>query len=489
MRQVLFLFLFFCFSTFLHADANVTVAPKGSAQKSKSIWENKNIWIKTYANARNYNIIINNIVKIEQKIKKTRKGTTAYTELHARLEVQKSKLELYERNKSFDRLLLPYKFEVGEISIYDYLFQKSKDKLEAKIEKFILLKNQFYLASSLLSNYAKNDKTKKRLVLPSDIIYFEEFAENIDKTYLNLLEARDELNAKYVAYNNEKLQKHIFTLLIIFVSYTIYKFLSIILLFIERKIHKEKNQNNYRKILSISFFILLFVFLVVRYLEDFIYIITFLSVVAAALTIALREVILNIIGSVYIFFSNMARVGDRIMIQFETKHTIGDIVDISLMKIKLNEIEDYTNVKEVKNVGRTIYIPNSYVFTKVFYNYSRKKDGIINDLIEFEFTPESDFAVIENVTNETLDAMSIAHTINFTLNSLKTGVVAVISYQTNYKQVGKTRGKISIELLRVYTSNASIMLKGTKPAVKEDTKVSPKVKSLNSLYLPTSLFK
>ncbi len=449
--KIITLLLFF-FVTLLFSSEGV----------SKNIWENKNIWIKTYANNRNYNIIINNIVKIEQKMKKVSRTSPFYGELQRRLEIQKSKLELYERNKSFDRLLIPYKYEVPEITIYDYLFKTSKEKLNAKIEQYILLKNQFYLATSILKNYAKSDTSKKKLVLPSDIIYFDEFSENIDKTYVNLVEAKDDLDTKYKMYNKEKLQKHTITLAIIVVSYILFKILSIILLYFEKRANHQENQNNYRKLLSITFFFVVCVFLVIRYLEDFIYIITFLSVVAAALTIALREIILNIVGSLYIFFSNMVRVGDRIMIQFETKHTIGDVLEISLMKMKLSEIEDYTNVKEVKNVGRTIYIPNSYIFTKVFYNYSRKKDGLINDLVEFEFTPESDFGEIERITKEILDKEVVGHTINFSLNGLKTGVLGLISYQTNYKNASKVRGEISIKLLKAYSEAPTIMLKGSK---------------------------
>lgn len=201
-------------------------------------------------------------------------------------------------------------------------------------------------------------------------------------------------------------------------------------------------------------------------MEDFLYIVTFLSVLAAALTIATREIILNIVGSVYIFFSNMVRVGDRIMVQFETKHTIGDIVDISLMKIKLNEIEDYSNLKEIKNVGRTIYIPNSYVFTKVFYNYSRKKDGLINDLIEFEFTPATDFNAVEEITSIVFSELGISHTITFKLNNLKTGIVGLVSYSINYKTASKMRGDISIKLLQSYSDSQNIKLKSSKPAAK-----------------------
>ncbi len=451
-----FIFLLFLSLSILQANSNE------SESVGKKIWNNNNnIWIKTYSNNRDYKTVINNIVKIEQKIRKAKNDRALLEELNSRLVIQKSKLELYERNKSFDRLLVPFKFEVPEITIKEYIFQESKIKLNKTIHKYIILKNDFYIANSLLLNYLKNSKGKNELVSESDILYFQEFAENIDKTYLNLLEARDMLNQRYKQFQEDRLEKHIVTVLILITAYLLYK----ILLYIEEKL-KDKNRNQHQKILSVLFLLVVFLFLVIRYLDNFLYIITFLSVLAAALTIALREVILNIVGSVFIFFSNMLRVGDRIMIQFETKHTIGDIADISLMKIKLNEIEDYTNVKEVKNVGRTIYIPNSYVFTKVFYNYSRKKDGLINDLIEFEFTPLSDFSEVEKITAEVFNELAIEHTLTFTLNNFKTGIIGLISYQINYKQVSKTRGDISIKLLQAYTKAKGVELKSSKTPVK-----------------------
>ena len=458
MYKIIIIFSF-CLNL-LYADNNV------SNPVNNNIWESKNIWIKTYSNNRNFNIIINNIVRIEQKMKRNKNNQALLDKLKARLEIQKSKLSLYERKKSFDGILLPYRYENQEITIRDYFFKDSLSSLDKKIDRYIDLKNQFYLATSLLKNLQKN---KKQSVSKLDVKYFEEYVENIDKTHINLLEAKDELKTKYTQYNQDKLQKHIITVVIVAIAYFLYKILSYILLFIERKLHKDENQNNYKKILSILFFIFIFIFIVIKYLDDFIYIITFLSVVAAALTIALREVILNIVGSVYIFFSNMIRVGDRIMIQFETKHTIGDIIDISLMKIKLNEIEDYTNVKEVKNVGRTIYIPNSYIFTKVFYNYSRKKNSLINDLIEFEFVPSSDFLIVENVTKEVFEELGYSHTMTFTLNSLKTGVIGIISYKIHYKKASQMKGEISIKLFQLYTQNKNIQLKNSKSPAKKTT--------------------
>jgi len=453
----------------LAEDTNLSSTATNSLKNTLSVWDSKNIWIKTYVNNKNYYTTINNIVKIEQKIKKNKNNTSTLDSLNRRLEIQKSKLLLYEENKSFDRLLFPYKFDMPEITAYDYFYQDSKNKLAKQIDKLVEMKNEFNKASSLINNYYK--RNKKGSVSLDDLKYFEDFLENINKTYFNLVEARDELNKKYDEYYQEKLQKHIITFGLVLLIYFAYK----ALLFFHSLLVKRFEYENhclYKKTISILFYMIILLFLVVRYMEDFIYIITFLSVVAAALTIALRELLLNIVASIYIFFSNMLRVGDRVMVQFETKHTIGDILDISLMKIKLNEIEDYSNLKEIKNVGRTIYIPNSYVFTKVFYNYSRKKDGLINDLIEFEFAIDNDFDNIEKVTDELLSSLKVEHTITFTLNNLKTGVVGLISYQTNYKKASKNRGDISIKLLQAYSENEDIKLKSAKVAKKASTEDS-----------------
>lgn len=374
MKQLIALLSFFLFTVTLIGDENIT-----TAKSNKDVWDSQNIWIKTYVNNKNYYTTINNIVKIEQKLKHNPKDSQTLEKLNRRLELYKSKLSLYERNKSFETLISAYKFELPTITAYDYFYKTSLERLTRDLDKLIVMKNEFNKANSLLNNYYK--KNPKGSVDIEDIRYFEEFAENINKTYSNLVESKAELQKKYEEYYHEKLQKHIVTFTIVLSLFILYKILMFIYKLVEKSLFKE-SQGVYAKVISIVFYLGLFLYIVVRYMEDFIYIITFLSVVAAALTIALREIILNLVAAVYIFFSNMLRVGDRVMVQFETKHTIGDITDISLMKLKLNEIEDYTNVKEVKSVGRTIYIPNSYVFTKVFYNYSRKKNGLVNDLIE-----------------------------------------------------------------------------------------------------------
>jgi len=429
----------------------------------------KNIWIKTYQNYKNYNILINNITLAEQKLKNNNSSTKNKENLKQRISLYKSKLALYETNQSFDDILKQYKYTIPTITLRDFVLKTSLDTIEKMIKKYKVLKNNFYLATASLKNsyttlQNTNPGDKRVKNLQEDINYFEEYSENIEKTEQNLYEAKEELNKRYEEYKDEVFIKHIFTLASIIIFYIIYKILSTIAFFITHNNKNYEDQKHYKKLLSLLFVLLVVTFVFIRYIDDFIYIITFLSVIAAALTLATREIILNIAGAIYIFFTSIVKVGDRVMVQFETKHTIGDIVDISLIKMKLNEIEDYSNIKEIKSVGRTIYIPNSYIFTKVFYNYSVKKNGLINELLEFEFDITNNFQHIEKITSDILNSMDIEHTITFTLNNSKTGIIEIISYKTNFKESSKIKGHLSIQLLQAYKNDETVKLKSAKPS-------------------------
>ena len=434
-----------------------------------------NIWLKTYSNYKNYNLITNNINKVELEIEKikNKNNLNKMQELNGKLNIYKSKLTLYDKNNNFDDLLKKYKFEIINISIYDYLFGISEEELKKKIAKYELLKKEFYKAIIYTQNLYKQQiellpTDKKVLLLKEQIEYFQEYTENIEKMHQSLFETQDELERKYTEYKNEVFMKHIITITMIIITYIIYKFSLFVFFYLLKNREVDELEKNYRKIMSLLFVLSILIFIIIRYIDDFLYIITFLGIIAAALTIATREIILNIAGAIYIFFSNVIRVGDRVMIQFETKHTIGDVSNISLIKMKLNEVTDYNNIKEIKNVGRTIYIPNSYIFTKVFYNYSLKKNGIINDLIEFEFEINSDFDSIEEVTKVVFDKFSLPYNISFSLNSYKTAILGIISYQVNYKIATEKRGEISICLLKDYSKNKDIKLKSSIKSNKKD---------------------
>lgn len=437
------------------------------SSEKKEIWDMHNIWMKVYLNNKNYNTIINNISIIERKLQYKNNSLQSVEKLQKKLNLYKSKLKFYRKDSNFDVILKPYKYTIDEITIYDFLFKDSLSNIEKLLHRYTQLKKDFYLAKSKLEDAYKhevqqNKKSKMLLSLKEDIEYFMEYSENIEKLHHDLIDSKTELSEKYKEYQEEIFTKHLRTLMTLFLAYLLYRLLYALVGYFSTKSKHPENYKSYRKILSSAFVIFSLIFLILRYIDDLAYMLTFLGVIAAALTLAAREIIMSIAGGIYLFFSHMIRVGDRIMVQFGNRHTIGDVVDVTMFQIKLHEVEDYNNLKDIKNVGRTVYIPNSYLFTNVFYNYSLKKHGRINDLVELEFNPQSDFDKIEKIADVVLDDMGIEHSITFTLNALKTGIIANISYQTNYKEASQNRGKIAIRLLKEFANYEDIILKTAK---------------------------
>ena len=107
-------FLFICLSICLSilADDNI-VKPNPTVEK--------NIWLKTYKNYKNYNILINNITLIEQKLKKSNTDENQDL-LNQKLTIYKSKLELYEINQNFNTILKQYKYTSPTIIFECFIF-------------------------------------------------------------------------------------------------------------------------------------------------------------------------------------------------------------------------------------------------------------------------------------------------------------------------------------------------------------------------------
>ena len=169
-----------------------------------------NVWLKTYSNYKNYNIILNNIIKVEQDLQniKNKNSIVKIQELNNKVLIYKSKLTLYEKNNSFDELIKDYKYELRDITIYDFLFSISLQELKKKIIKYEILKKEFYDASIFLQESYKKSKDslenrKKVQLLQEEIEYFSEYTENVEKMNQNLLEQEDEVKRKYDEYKNE----------------------------------------------------------------------------------------------------------------------------------------------------------------------------------------------------------------------------------------------------------------------------------------------
>ena len=132
--------------------------------------------------------------------------------------------------------------------------------------------------------------------------------------------------------------------------------------------HQTKSPNarySWRKI-SLYAFVFLAVVLIGRlWLNGLQPILAFMGIIAAALTITLKEVILNMAGIIVILWRSVFIVGDRIEI---SQHK-GDVVGIGLFYFTLMEVGNWVSAEQ--STGRIIKVPNSLVLTQPITNYTK----------------------------------------------------------------------------------------------------------------------
>ena len=144
--------------------------------------------------------------------------------------------------------------------------------------------------------------------------------------------------------------------------YIFFKLISYIIVYISSKfIKKSKNRfmfhqsvNTFSRCISIILITLLWI----PHLKS---IMTLISIISAGITIAIRDIILNLFAGYYIKIKKPFKLEDRISINDIT----GDVVLINHLSFKLLEVGD----GEQSN-GLIVNIPNSFVFSNTLKNYN-----------------------------------------------------------------------------------------------------------------------
>jgi small-conductance mechanosensitive channel len=120
---------------------------------------------------------------------------------------------------------------------------------------------------------------------------------------------------------------------------------------------------------------------------------TFLGLLSAGLAIALKDIVGNIAGWLFIIFRRPLEVGDRIQIG----EYIGDVIDIRVFQFTLMEIGNWVSAEQ--STGRIIHIPNSMVLNQVLANYSKGFQYIWNE-IQVLITFESDWKKAKDILHK-----------------------------------------------------------------------------------------
>ncbi len=119
------------------------------------------------------------------------------------------------------------------------------------------------------------------------------------------------------------------------------------------------------------------------------HLVTFLGFASAGIAIALKDWFMSMFGWIAIMTSGSIHVGDRIKVTKNGMEIVGDVLDISLLKIAVREDITLTSYTVSRRTGRVVFIPNNYIFTEMIANYTFDGLRTVWDGIDINITFES----------------------------------------------------------------------------------------------------
>jgi len=172
---------------------------------------------------------------------------------------------------------------------------------------------------------------------------------------------------------------------------------------IQKNLTDAKAKYNWRKV-STYWLVFITIFIVGRiWTQGVQSIATFLGLLTAGVAIALKDVIANLAGWVFIISRRPFEVGDRIQIEEDA----GDVIDLSLFQFSILEIGNWAGSDQ--STGRIIHIPNGKVFTNSLANYDKGFKYIWNE-ISIVITFESDWKkakkILQDITKKRPENLS-----------------------------------------------------------------------------------
>ncbi|MDO4369084.1 MAG: mechanosensitive ion channel [bacterium] len=175
----------------------------------------------------------------------------------------------------------------------------------------------------------------------------------------------------FLGIKDETLNLIIYSILAILIITLISK----IAILINLKTNKnEKKLYTFNKKTKIAKLLLTMIVLLIIWEKQLTNIITFISFIGAAATLAMRDIIVNFLAGIYITISKPFKLEDRI----EVGTTIGDVVNINSLNFEILEVAKKEDGEQ--STGIIVQVPNSKVFTEEIKNYTKAFKYIWSEL-------------------------------------------------------------------------------------------------------------
>jgi small-conductance mechanosensitive channel len=390
-----------------------------------------NIWSKIYSNYQTY-------LYLKKELEVTKAKISLLKKRQYLAPLQEDKLEQYEEDKKtidsklqllkeyeenpFQKLVKPNK--IGEIPSVSNPFdiisaisftKKLQSELEDYTQRYNSLndivdkfKEEQYVLNELILDVKNNRKYKERLKeIDTRLKIYTPILE-IFKTTLNVYGKKiDEIKLQLRTDIKKEMAKSAT------IGGVVLFFLLFFLLgkYLVRK-YMEDNDRYYtiNKVMNITFITFFVMTLLFGYIENVSYLVTVLGFASAGIAIAMKDWFMSVMGWFVIIIGGSIHVGDRVKFVRGNIEYIGDIVDISILRMTLHEDVTLTTYMHNRRSGRMIFIPNNFIFTDMIANYSHAGLKTVWDGIDFVVTFDSDIGRAASIAKEVTKQYSKGYT-------------------------------------------------------------------------------
>ena len=396
----------------------------------QSLREN-NIWAKIYSNYHTYQelkkqkaILDDQITILDNKYQRTEAEQKAFDKLKEKRSILTAKLPLLKEyeNNPFKKFLQPPEItdvpRVGNpfeiISALSYMKKIKSDEIEYnnRYESLQLVMDKLnerkLILNKILFLDSNNTQYKEEILVTEDKIktfvpvieIFKTtqsvYKKKIDETMLNL---KADFKREMEKASSIGMIILFFLLLILLSKYLVKRYMS-------------DNDRFYtiNKALNVTFITLLVMTLLFSYLENVNYLVTILGFASAGIAIAMKDWFMSILGWFVIIIGGAIHVGDRVKFVRQGMEYVGDIVDISLLRMTIQEDITLTSYMHNRRAGRIIFVPNNYVFTDMIANYTHAGLKTVWDGIDFMITFDSNVSKAASIAKEVTKKYSKGYT-------------------------------------------------------------------------------
>jgi len=387
-----------------------------------------NILYKRYGNYMSYQKILEELNGVDAEVKKLKNArdkasVEKYEKLISKqesLEKQISLLQEY-KNTPINRMLDAKEIELypkitnpfAIISALSYIKNIKQDSMDFKSRLDVLdaLVSKIRDKVALLEELSQLEKTpvnENMLFEAQKELYAFTGGQDVAHTSYSLHVKKIEEVSLRVSQDITLQMKQAFNIGIVIVIVII---MTLLLKMVAKRYIKDSERfYTANKIINFANATLILLILLFSYIENVSYLVTVLGFASAGIAIAMKDWFMSILGWMVIIFGGSFHVGDRIKVQKDGLLYVGDIIDISLLRMTIFEDVTISTYMENRRAGRIVFIPNNYVFTSLISNYTHDTLRTVWDGIDIFITFDSNHKKAQHLVREIVKKYSKGYT-------------------------------------------------------------------------------